>query len=798
LSIARSFTGNRRKLWEKRGYADPEKRLWTEHCCRYLAASKACGRFFFRDSSGEKALQSTVGSHAVPSPKQQKKLRKQAETLLAAITAYRAGRHEDAQSLCRRLLRDEPNYFDAMHLLGVSILECERFEDAKRILDRAVALDQGSADAHSNLGFALFNLKRYDEARASLEKALALKPDFPTALKNLGNVLFRLELAEPAIAAFTGAIELRGDDIEAYCNRAVAEMMLRQYEAAVVSTEKALALEPHHFEAMVNNALAHLELRHFEVAEKAFNAALAIKPDMAELLAHRGRLHLLFGRRAQASADYDAALALEPSLGLAWRGKAQVSMLSGNLAQAIVACNKVLEQNPTSEIGLTLLGACFGKLGDIAAAIQHFDRALDIKPDYDEAITKKIFYQDFLPGADFVSQQATRKYWWDMVGCKFPRRKLADRLLDPEKRIVVGYVSADFRTHSAAFVFLPVLRSHDKANIQINCYSSSSIEDSLTATFKALADVWVDAVDLSDNELADRIQADGIDILVDLSGYTQGNRLTVFARKPAPIQVTAWGHATGTGLQTMDYIFGDPTFIPQNVRSLFAEHIYDLPCAMTIDPISDLRPSVPPMLRNGFVTFGVFNRIDKISDDGLAVWSRLLRVVPGSKIVVKHLALDDAFLRDALVARFVAQGVPQDTVICMGSSERHNHLRAFENIDISLDPFPQNGGVSTWESLYTGVPVVAKLGDAPSSRIAGAVLAAMDLSDWIADDDDGYIAIAKKFASMPSHLAKLRTDLPVRVATSPAGNVRLYTRKVEEAYRQLWRRHCATAAEMSE
>ncbi len=740
-------------------------------------------------------MQSTVGSRAVLSPSQQKKLKKQAETLLAAFAAYREGRHEDTQSLCRRVLRDEPNYFDAMHLLGVSILECERFQDAKRILERAVALNQGSADAHGNLGFALFNLKLYGEARACYEKALALKPDFPTALRNLGNVLFRLEQPEEAIAAFTRAIALKGDDVEAYCNRGVAEMMLRRYEASVISTERALALQPQHFEAMVNNGLAHLELRHFEAAEKAFNAALAIKPDVAELLAHRGRLHLLFGEKTQAEADYDAAIALEPSLELAWRGKAQVNLLTGRVAQAAVACNKVLEQNPTSEVGLTLLGACFGRLGDTTAAIQHFDRALEIKPDYDEAITKKIFYLDFHPGTDFAAQQATRKYWWDAVGSKFVRRKLAARSLDPEKRIVVGYVSGDFRTHSAAFAFSPVLRSHDKANFQINCYSCSTMQDSLTAAFQSLADVWVDAVSLSDEELADRIQADGVDILVDLSGYTAGNRLNVFARKPAPIQATAWGHATGTGLQTMDYLFADPAFIPQDVRHLFAERVHDLPCAMTMDPIADVRPSVPPMLRNGFVTFGVFNRIDKISEDVLALWSTLLRVVEGSKIVVKHLALDEAFLRDALIARFVAQGVPPDRVICMGSSERRDHLRAFENIDISLDPFPQNGGISTWESLYMGVPVVAKLGNAPSSRIAGAVLKAMGLDDWVADDDGSYVAIAQKYAAMSSHLERLRADLPARIANSPAGNVRLYTQSVEESYRQFWRDYCATAAE---
>ena len=738
-------------------------------------------------------MQRTIGSRTFQHEKLKKTLRKQAEALAllpTALTAYREGRHSDAQSLCRRALQDLPDHFDATHLLGVSLLECGRLEEAKQILERAVALDQGSADAHCNLGFLLFNLKRYDEARACQEKAVALKPNFPTALRNLGNALLRLELAEPAIAAYTRAIQLNPNDADAHCNRGVAEMMLKRYEAAVASCERALALQPRNFEAMVNKGLAHLELRHYEVAETALNAALAIQPDHAELLAQRGRLHMLSGRRSRAAADFNAAIALEPSLEVAWRGKAQVDMLTSNVAQAIVACKKVLEQNPTSEIGLTLLGACLGRLGDIAGAIQHFDRALQIKPDCDDAISKKIFYLDFLADADFAAQQATRRYWWEAIGSKFPRRELAARPLDPDKRIVVGYVSSDFRTHSAAFAFFPVLRCHDKTKFQINCYSCSPARDSLTEVFQSLADVWVDAASLSDDELADRIQADGVDILVDLSGYTTGNRMSVFARKPAPVQVSAWGSGTGTGLQTMDYLFSNPVTIPQDVRHLFAERVYDLPAAITMDPISGVQPSAPPMLRNGFVTFGVFNRIDKISDEVLVVWSKLLRALPASKIVVKHLALDDAFLRDTLVGRFVAQGVAQERVICMGSSERRDHLLSFETIDISLDPFPQNGGISTWESLYMGVPVVAKLGNGVSSRVAGTILKAIGLDDWVACDDDGYVATAQKYASMPSHLTNLRAELPAKIASSAAGNVETYTSRVEEGYRQFWRDHC--------
>ena len=298
----------------------------------------------------------------------------------------------------------------------------------------------------------------------------------------------------------------------------------------------------------------------------------------------------------------------------------------------------------------------------------------------------------------------------------------------------------------------------------------------------------------SDDQLADCIRADQVDILIDLSGHTRGHRLRTFARKPAPIQVTAWGNATGTGLATMDYLFSDPVTIPQDVRHLFAERIHDLPSVITIDPIPDVTPSALPMLRNGHLTFGVFNRIDKISDAALVVWSKLLREIEGAKIVIKHIALDEAFLRDALVGRFTALGVAQDRITCIGSSVRSAHLQAFEAIDISLDPFPQNGGISTWESLYMGVPVIAKLGHGASSRAAGAILKAIGLDDWVADDDDGYVAIAKRFASRPDDLAKLRAELPAKIAASPAGNVAVYTQRVEAGYRQFWRDYCAAAS----
>ena len=735
----------------------------------------------------------TIGSRAFQNARLQKKYKKQAEALMAAAyAAYGNGRHADVEAACRQIVQVLPDYFEALHLLGVCLIDRGSLDEAVQVLQRAVAASPRSADAHCDLGAALFALQRYDDARVCQEKAIALNPKFPMALTNLGNTLMHAGQVEQAIEFHDRAIALKPDYADAYCNRGMAENWLGQWERAARSFDRALSLTPRHLEALVGRGMVNLESRQYEAAEIAFNTALELRPNSAKALAHRGRLYMQLHRLAEARADFDAALGLVPTLELALRGKAAAALLSADATQAFAATVKLLEQNPKSEIALALMGSCLAGRGEIASAIEHFDRALEIKPDFEDAITKKIFALDFLPDADVALLQKARRSWWTAIGATIAQRPLPPRQLDPQRPIVVGYVSADFRKHSAGFSFQPVLRHHDHANFQVICYSCSPQQDEVTDEFRSMADRWVDAMPLSDDALADRIQTDNVDILVDLSGHSAGNRLRVFARKPAPIQVSAWGNPTGTGLPTMDYVLADPVSIPESVRHLFAEKIHDLPCMLTASPIPGLHRPELPMIRNGYVTFGVFNRIDKISDEALAVWSRLLRAVAGSKIVIKHLALDDSMLRNGLIARFQAHDIPEDAVVCLGATARTEHLSAYADIDISLDPFPQNGGASTWESLHMGVPVVAKLGHTPSSRAAGAILKAIGLDDWVASDDDGYVAVARMFVEKPADLARLRQELPGRILDSAAGNGEIYTRCVEAGYRQFWRHYCAS------
>ncbi|MGJ4892275.1 tetratricopeptide repeat protein [Bradyrhizobium sp. HKCCYLS3077] len=740
-------------------------------------------------------MASNVGSRAFQTARLLKKHRKQVDDLLPrAVAAYRAGRRAEAQTICGQILALLPDHFDALHLLGVVALDSGEIDLAEQALTKAVEIEPRHAEALSNLGLALFNRKRFEDARKCQERAIALKPNLLVALTGLGNTLMRLGRPDEAIAAHDRAIALKPDYADAYCNRGMALLPLNRNAEAIQSFDRALSLNPRHMEALFGKGLLSLEQRHLAEALACFDAALAIRPGAPLVLAQRGRLHQMAGRFDLAKADYVAALARDPMLEIALLGKAQLDHFT-DIAQAVDGCRKVLEQNPRSEDAWLWLGICFGKQGELDAAIAHFDRALEIRPDFPEAMTAKIFTLEFLPDADFELHQAVRREWWQRIGSHIARRAPPPRDRDPERRLTIGYVSSDFRNHSAALTYLPVLKHADRQAFRICCYACSPVNDAVTSQFRACADVWIDASQFSDDELADQIEADGVDILVDCSGHSAGNRLPLFARKPAPVQVTAWGSGTGTGMPTIDYFFADPVTVPEAVRPLFAEQVYDLPAVITTEALPGLVPTPLPMLRNGHVSFGVFNRLDKVSDPALSVWTRIMQALPDSRIVMKSSSLDDPLLRDRLLARFAAHGVAPERVVCLGRSTREQQIAQFALVDISLDPFPQNGGVSTWESLQAGVPVIAKLGRSAASRAAAGIVSAVGLGAFVARDDDAYVALAVSWASRAEELAKLRAELPAMVANSAAGNVATYTHKVEEGYRLFWRRYCAGAGE---
>jgi predicted O-linked N-acetylglucosamine transferase (SPINDLY family) len=626
--------------------------------------------------------------------------------VFARAKAYHQFGHlAEAEVGYRKILKKRPNHFEALHMLGVCAHQTGDSLSAERFLRRALLLDPQSAPAYCALGILLAASQRQDESLACFDRLIAMEADFVEAHFHQGNVLMGLGRFPEAIVSFDNAIALDPHHVIALTYKGMALHELGRFAEAITCYDGNLTVNPAHVPSLINRGAAYKDLRQMERAIAEFDLALAIDSDNTDAWLNRGEALLVLNRRDDALASFDKALSIDSELALAWLGRANILMLAGKVTESLAACHRALAIEPNCAKALTQLGIGHSLQGDAESALAYFDRALAIKPDLEYALSGRIFIGDFKHDGDFAFLQALKLEWWRQIGSKLStnRSPQCENDRDPTRRIVLGYVSAEFRQRSAAFSYRPVLQNHDKTRFEVICYSGSPIEDDVTNSFRKVADRWRSVLQWPDDQLVDCIRADKVDILIDLSGHTDGNRLRIFARKPAPIQVSAWGYANGTGLPTIDYLFSDPVMVPSEVRHLFAEQICDLPCAIIIEPPRmELRSSEPPVASNGYLTYGVFNRVSKISIAAIGLWARILRSDITSRILIKDYQIDDANIRGILLEKFASHGIAPDRICLMGSTSREEHLATYRRVDICLDPFPYGGGVSTWESLHMG------------------------------------------------------------------------------------------------
>ena len=747
------------------------------------------------------------------------------ERLQQAVSLHQSGRLSEAEQLYRSILAEHARHFDALHLLGLIQGQRNRHDEAARLIGAALDVEPSSEPARVHHAIALMNLGRLGEAMAGLDRVLAVRPGHPDALYHRASLLLATGSPAAALAVYDQLLALAPTHLEAQANRGNALVALRRPRDALDSFEAAIRLGPDVPQPRHNRGHVLLALGRPTEALEGFRAALALAPDYADAWAGFSRALSATSRDGEALAGAGRALALASASSEALTDRAIALVKLGRPGEAVADFRKVTVLAPDNLDALTNRGSALARTGALAGALADYGRALAVKPDHvdalynrgnalvrllrpDEAIadydaalavdpgyilahSNKIYALDFVPDAGFEAHQAERRRWF----CAHASRIVPDashpNRRDPDRRLVIGHVSADFRTHSAAFAFGPLIRRLDRSQFEVVLSSNSRIEDALTRDFQAIADRWRPVADLADDALAQRIRDDGIDILVDLSSHTEGNRLLVFARKPAPIQVTAWGYATGTGIPAIDYLFGDPVSVPAAARPLFAERIADLPCVVGFDMPADA-PEVGagPGGPAGIVIFGCFNRLFKISPDAIAAWSRILHALPRSRLLLKDRLLDYPAPRSAMIAAFATRGIGIDRLELRGATSRRDHLAAHGEVDIVLDPFPHNGGVTTWEALWMGCPVVAKTGASIPGRVSAAILASLGLDDWVAGTDEDYVATAIRKAREVDGVASLRGRLRTLIGASAAGNPDRYARAVGDAYRMMWRRWC--------
>ncbi|HEX5278629.1 MAG TPA: tetratricopeptide repeat protein [Micropepsaceae bacterium] len=711
-----------------------------------------------------------------------------------AFSLYRKGSVAEAAAACRQIIASDSGNADALHLLGIIEAQTGNAPGALNLIDRAIFIDAENFRFHFNRSLVLQQLGRLDEALVSCDTALRLKPDYARAVNSRGVILQGLKRIDEALDSYDRAAAMQPDFAEAFVNRGILLQERDLLTEALASYDRAIAINPRYAEAYNNRGLVLQRLNRFGDALNSFDRAIGLKPGYAEALNNRGFILHRLGRFEDAIASYQSALALAPDFLDALNNIGVSFHRVNRFEEALASYDRALTIKPDCSEALCNRGQVLLVQGEISAAIACLKSAAEIT--HNPAVHSAfIFGLNFDPSASASSKQAERRNWASRYAQGLvPSIVSHNNDGDPDRPIRLGYVSSYFRRSASAQSFGGVIANHGQG-FHVTCYSDTTIMDDVTETIRHRADQWRDTAGLPDQQLADLIRRDRIDILIDLVGHMAGNRLLVFARKPAPIQVTAWGEPTGTGLAVMDYLLADRTLVPECEAPLLAERIVHLPNFLGFWPPGSIPPPAPlPALRNGHVTFGCFNRLEKLSPAVLTAWTAILRDMPTARLTLKDKALENAQQCDRLRRVFADNGVSPDWLTLLPESDSDTHFATYNEIDIALDPFPHSGGMTTLDALWMGVPVLTCPGETISSRLAAASLANLGLHEFICPDRESYIAAALAMANHLERLSDLRSTLRGLMATSDFGDPEKYSRAVENAYRHMWRKCCTAPA----
>jgi predicted O-linked N-acetylglucosamine transferase (SPINDLY family) len=638
---------------------------------------------------------------------------------------------------------------------------------------------------------------RLQEARARYEAALARMPRHADALHLLGVIAMQEQRHADALDLIGRAIEI-SPQATYFDNLGCALRSWGKLEAAVESHEQALALDRKHFRAYNNLGMILQQMRLPAAAAARFREAVEVNPRFAEAHCNLGNVLRELGDAETAEVHCRQAIALQPQFGEAHNNLGNALKTQRRLAEA-AACYEQAQRLLPHEPQVALnLGIVLRETGEHEAAIAAFRRAIALRPTWSEAWSNLLFTLSF--AQDIASHDyLTEALVFGRVAHQ-QARPFVDWLVNrtPGAPLRIGFVSGDFRTHPVGFFLESVLAHLDPTRVQLIGYSTRAYEDALTQRLKPRFAAWRSLVGVSDEAAATAIRNDGVHILFDMAGHTDANRLPVFAWKPAPVQVSWIGYFASTGLSAIDYVLGDEWVLPDNEAGHFIEKPWRLPhgylCFTPPEPAVAIdRATLSDTTRA--LTFGCFSDLVKVNDRVVTVWSRILHAVPGARLFLKAQQLADAAQRAATLARFAAHGIASDRLELEGPSARADYLAAYNRVDISLSPFPYPGGTTTAESLWMGVPVLCRHGDRFLGHLCESVVQSVDLGDWIALDDDDYVAKAAAFAADRDALATLRAQLRTRVLASSLCNPERFARTLEAQFDAMWRAHTNGAAQ---
>ena len=684
---------------------------------------------------------------------------------------------------------------DALRLIdeGNAIEQEGRIDDAMRCYDAAIRLAPRLARAHLNRGNLFLGLGNMEQALRAYTTALGHDPNYAGAHFNIGNVYVRSGQHEAAAAAYREAIALDPDFADADVALGCVLEDLGQLDAAVTSYRRALKSNPNYCEVHSNLGHALRTLGQVDDAIEHYRRALQIRPDFAEAHNSLGSALFELGRLDDALTSYRRALEINPDFAEAHNNLGSTLRESGQVVAAAASYRRALEINPNSAEAHNNLGYALQDLGQSDEAVASYRRALAIKPDFADAHSSLLFClsHDGSIGSEALFAEHLRfgEQFEAPHRASWPRHRNAR---DGERCLQVGFVSGDLRDHAVAYFFEPILgHLATYPGLSLHAYYNHPTEGSITPRLRAHFQHWYRVAGLSDAALAQKIAADGIDILIDLSGHTGENRLLCFARKPAPVQASWMGYPGTTGLSAMDYYLADRYFLPPGkFDSQFTEKLVYLPASAPFLPDRRAPPvNALPALANGYLTFGSFNRLSKVTPSAVALWSKLLQALPETRMVIGGMPRDGQ--SSMLVDWFARGGVARERLSFYPRCDVPAYLALHHKVDICLDTFPYTGGTTTNHALWMGVPTLTVAGTTVAGRQGAAILGHVGMDDFIAADADDFCRKGRYWAGNPVALSAVRSGLRARCEQSPVRDPEVITAGIDQALRIMWRRWCA-------
>jgi protein O-GlcNAc transferase len=643
-----------------------------------------------------------------------------------AFQQYRSARLAEAEQTCLYILAHQPDHADALHLLGVIALNVNQPDQALPLLARAVSCCPNNAEFHCNLGLALAAHRRFDEALAEYDKSVALRAGYANPLNHRGTALFNLGRADEAIVSYRRALALRPDDVDTLQNLGCVLLVAGQVDEAIELHRKAVALRPQSPRTHSNLAL-----------------------------------------------DLDS---------------------SGQSEEAIAELQKAVQLAPTNAEMHNNLGYVLKDAGQLDQAIASYDRAIACDPTRPDIVSNRLLLLAYHPTFDNHALAAEQRKWNQTYAAPLAHLIKAhtnDR--NPDRKLRIGYLSADFRDHIAGKMMLPLILRRNRDQFEVFCYSNTVQSDETTAKFRGLSDGFRSIINMDDDSATSLIRADGIDILIECSGHMAGNRLLVTARKPAPVQVMFISYPGSTGMTTLDYRFTDPYLDPEGIdESLYSEKTVRLSDTFwCYDPESMNAPREPvselPAQKNGYSTFGCVNNFVKVNDGVLELWSRVMRKVPNSHLL---LLAPEGEARRRVTDKMKQEGIEPSRLEFVPRVGREEYLKYFSRMDIGLDTVPYNGHTTSLDGMWMGVASVTLIGQTIVGRGGFSELSNVGLPEISARTPEEFVKIASELGDDVDRQRHLRQTMRERMERSPLCDGARWVSNIESEYRRIGRKWC--------